>query len=92
MKAYIKMGVARVTEDGDVLNITVLSPNPNPQSVIPIMDEYESETLQEVDLTKLAQKEELINYGEDLYAVSWDSGKETSFGNLNELRNFLAKV
>lgn len=89
MKMYIKQGVARITSDGDVLNITVLSPSPNPQSLIPIMEEYESENAQEVDIDKLAQQQELIRNNDDIYAVSWDSGHKTEFGNIDNLNNYL---
>lgn len=86
---YIKTGVAKITNDGDVLNITVLSPNSNPQSIIPIMEEYNSEQPQEVDINKLSQREELIHNNDDIYAVSWDSGRKTEFGSIDGLKQFL---
>jgi hypothetical protein len=88
-KMYIKTGVAQITDDGDVLNITILSPNSNPQSLVPIMEEYNSEQPQEIDINKLSQQQELIQNADDIYAVSWDSGRKTNFGSIDGLKQFL---
>jgi hypothetical protein len=88
-KMYIKTGVAQITDDGDVLNVTVLSPNSNPQSLVPIMEEYNSEQPQEIDINKLSQQQELIQNADDIYAVSWDSGRKTNFGSIDGLKQFL---
>lgn len=87
--AYIKSGVAKITNDGDVLNVTVLSQNKNPHSIIPLMEEYESLDPQEIDIDALSQREELISNGDNTYAVSWDSGKRTEFGSIEELKKFI---
>lgn len=89
MLMYIKQGVAQVTDDGDVLNVTVLSPNHNPQSIIPLMEEYVSEQAQDINLTKLSEREELLHDSDNIYAVSWDSGRKSEFGNVDNLRKFI---
>jgi hypothetical protein len=89
MMAYIKTGVAKITEDGDVLNITVLSQNKDPQSIIPLMEEYSSENRQEIDMERLAQQQELIDAKDNMYAVSWDSGKKTDFKDIESLKKFI---
>ena len=87
--AYIKQGVAQITDDGDVLNVTVLSFDHNPTSIIPLMEEHVSETKQDINLAKLSEREELLCDVDTIYAISWDSGKKTNFGSIDELKKFV---
>lgn len=87
--AYIKSGVAKITDDGDVLNVTVLSQSKNPHSIIPLMEEYESEIPQKVDMKQIAEQQELLSSNNNIYAVSWDSGKRTEFGSIDNLKKFI---
>lgn len=87
--AYIKAGAAKITDDGDVLYVAVLSPTKNPITPVPLMEEGATEFPVEVDVDKLSVENELIHDADTIYAISWDSGKKTDFGSIDELKKFV---
>jgi len=89
MLMYVKAGSAKITDDGDVLYVAVLSPTKNPISPVPLMEEGATENPVEIDIDKLSAENELIHNDGNIYAVSWDSGKETNFGSIDELKKYV---
>lgn len=89
MMAYIKQGVAQITDDGDVLYVSILSPTKNPDTPVPLMEGGATEFPVDVDMDKLSVENELIRDADTIYAISWDSGKKTDFGSIDELKKFV---
>lgn len=89
MMAYIKAGTAKITDDGDVLYVAILSPTKNPDSPLPLMIEDATENPVEIDMDGLSAENELIHDNDIIYAISWDSGKKTDFGSIDELKKFV---
>ena len=40
-------------------------------------------------MERLAQQQELIDAKDNMYAVSWDSGKKTDFKDIESLKKFI---
>lgn len=89
MQMYVKAGAAKITDDGDVLYVSILSSTKNPDSPVPLMEEAATEFPAEVDIDKLSTFNEMIHDADIIYAISWDSGKKTDFGSIDELKKFV---